>query len=249
MSPARLLQIAAPLLLLCGCAHTVEYDLEPTDRVMGRRINKVVEVKKFADKIPKRTADTIKLNGETWRTNPQRGYTAADLAYSVSGMYSKHLEQSGLFRNVIYKGNDEGLPTSPAEAQLMLTGTITEYSVRGRVNPGAEMKSTVGKFFGLTGRVASVIANLDEETVILVKITLKDVTLRETKTGRVLWKDSITVTKRYDADYEEAGARAVYDNADDCLKEAIAELIQRMNRRLEKKPAAVKRAKTGKKRR
>jgi len=243
MSPAWLLAIAASLLLLSGCAHTVEYELEPTDRVMGRRINKVVEVKKFTDNIPKRTADTVKIGGETWRTNPQRGYTAADVAYSVSGMYARHLEQSGLFRNVIYKGNHEGPATSPAEAQLQLSGTITEYSVRGRVNPGAELKSTVGGFFGLTGRVAAAVANLDEETVIMVKITLKDVTLRETKTGRVLWKDSITMTRRYDADFEEAGARAVYDNADDCLKEAVAELIVRMSRHLEKKTAAAKKAK------
>ena len=56
------------------------------------------------------------------------------------------------------------------------------------------------------------------------------------------------MSKRYDADYEEAGARAVYDNADDCLKEAVSELIQRMARKLEKSPGRTGRSTAKKKR-
>ncbi len=226
------------VLLFSGCAHTVEYDLTEQDRAFARKINKVVEVKHFTDKTPRRSEAVVKIDGERWRTNPARGYTDANLSYSVSSMVARHLDHSGLFRDVVYKGGFEEADTLPTGAPLVLTGTITEYSILGRVNRGAELKETVAGFFGWMGRAAGAVANLGEETELRVKITLKDVQLKEVRTGRVLWKDTISLYRKYaEADYETAGARAVYDNADDCLRDAVNELIRRMARKLEHPPA------------
>ena len=231
----KTLLLTTALLLLSGCAHTVEYDLSDQDRVLDRKMNKVVEVKKFADKIPSRKDGVVKIDGEYWRTNPKRGYTEADVAYSVSSMVARHLDHSGIFRGVIFKGGFEETATPPSEAPLALTGTIAEYSVMGRVNRGAELKDTASGFFGWMGQAAGAVANVGEETELRVKITFKDVTLREIRSGRVLWRDSITLCRRYQgADYEESGSRAVYDVADRCLKDIVSEIVRRLDRKLSK---------------
>ena len=240
--------LVSTLLLLSGCAHTVEYDLTANDRVRGRRISKVVEVKKFEDKIPLNKARVVRIDGQTWRTNPERGYTEGDLAFSLTGMVAKHLEQSGLFRNVIYKGGFEDSGSWSNESQWVLTGVIAEYSVLGKVNKKAETKARVAGLLGTPGRVIGAVANLNEETEIRVKITLQDVTLKDVKSGRILWKDSITCTNRYHDDFEAAAAGPVYDPADVALKAAVSELIQRMARKLEKSPGHTGRSTAKKKR-
>ncbi|MEK7854805.1 MAG: hypothetical protein AAB288_01860, partial [Acidobacteriota bacterium] len=51
--------ILAVAILASGCAHTVEYDLSQQDKVSGKKISQVVEVKKFMDSIPKRTEGVV----------------------------------------------------------------------------------------------------------------------------------------------------------------------------------------------
>lgn len=235
------LLLCSALLLLSGCAHTVEYDLKENEQIGSRKFNKVVEVKKFADKIPYVRSHVVMIDGQKWRTNPERGYTQGDLAYSLSDMIARHLDKTGMFRNVIYKGGFEETPTSPKEAQWMLTGVISEYSVMGKVNVEAETKATVAGFFGTPGRVAGAIANSYEDTEIRIRITLSNVTLKDVRTGKILWRDTITGTRLSNADFEAAGAGPVYDPPDELLKEIVSELFRRMDKKLEKAPARKKR--------
>jgi hypothetical protein len=235
MRPSYALAIVLALtsLLFGSCTHTVEYPLTVHDKVTRQKISRVVEVKKFEDKVPLRRDAVVDIDGEPWRTNPIRGYTGQDVAASVSPMIAQHLDHSGLFKKVIYRGADRAAATTHArEAQLILDGKITKYTVMGRINQPAEMKSTASSFFGLTGRVAGLIANLGENTEIRVTVELSDVKLKDARTGRVLWTDSVVVTKKYKADYEAAHARAVYDEADACLKQAVSELIRRMSKKV-----------------
>lgn len=223
-------------MFLFGCAHTVEYDLTDADRASGQKINQLVEVKKFADAIPKRTSDTVVIGGETWRINPQRGYTGGDIAYSVSSMVARHLDHSGLFRGTIYKGgfDEDSIPTG---APLILTGTVAEYSVMGRVNRGAELKETASGFFGLTGMAVRAVANIDEETEWRVKITLKNIQLKQARTGQILWRDTLSLSRRcVGADYEAAGTQAVYNHVDACLKDLVSEMVRRMDKKIAPRP-------------
>ena len=224
--------ILAVAILASGCAHTVEYDLSQQDKVSGKKISQVVEVKKFMDSIPKRTEGVVVIDGEDWRTNPQRGYKNEDVAGSVTTMVARHLGHSDLFTGVVCKEAKEKPKKDPGEPSLILTGTITEYSVFGKVNELGETTSGVASMFGLAGALAGLAANSDENTELRVKVELKNLELKDVKTGKVLWRDYIAVNKHITEDFEAAHPQAVYNYADEGLKEAVDQMIKRMSAQL-----------------
>jgi osmotically-inducible protein OsmY len=101
--------------------------------------------------------------------------------------------------------------------------------VEGRVNKGAEGTVLTGAAVGgLIGALLTSGATAGQKTDIKATVSLRDVTLREIGSTNVLWHDTITVSTNFTAHFSAADEPAVFNHADNCLKQAVTELIQNL---------------------
>jgi hypothetical protein len=214
---------AVAILAVCGvgCTHTIQYKLTKDDRWTGPQVDKVLAVERFADETVPQTNRVVRIDRFDWRTNFRPMYKDKEIANGVSAMIAKHLERSGLFRKVTY-GQD------PATADLKLSGTIGQYWALARVNKGAELTQAAVAGFGLIGALLGSAATAGEKTLILAQVELRDVTLEEVSSGRVLWRDTIQSATDSTAYFGEASEPIVYKHADVCLKRAVSEMITKI---------------------
>ena len=61
-------------LMGAGCAHTVQYKLDPVDRFAGPQIEKTVTVKTFGDETVPPPAGVARIGDYDWRNNVRSGY-------------------------------------------------------------------------------------------------------------------------------------------------------------------------------
>ena len=213
------LLILLPLLLAVGCAHTVQYKLTKGDRWPGSPVDAVLRVTTLADQTVPTMEKTVEEPPYTWRTNYRDKYKNKEIDNGVTAMVINHLRQSGLFKDVIEQN-------SQRHADMELSGTIAEYTARGRVNKGAENAVMTGAVLGsLIGVGITSAATANEKTEIHATVTLGDLTLRDTASTNVLWHDTITVSTNFTAHWSAADEDAVFQYPDDCLKSAVGELI------------------------
>ena len=240
--------LALCLVWLCvGCAHTVNYKLTDADRWSGEKLDKVLRVQQFVDQTPppemteraarpdlhqpaSQVASRSRQEGDyTWRINYRDGYANKEIANGVTKMIVKHLKYTGLFRDVT-----EGSSSKPADYEL--TGSISLYHAEGRVNKGAETAVAVGSGFGLIGVLTTYGATAKEKTTIHADVELRDLSVTDSVQHQPLWNDTVSVSTNFDAPFEAASEPIVFTHADNCLKQAVTELIQRLAARLSKEP-------------
>jgi len=210
------------VLALTGCGHRVRYYLNEEDFWRGQRIGKTVAVQSFNDTSTAQTQRVVKIEQFTWRTNARDGYRNKEIAQGVTTMVASHLHRSKLFTKA-------GVEGQIADADWQLSGTITEYSSMARANKGAEAAfytmAVAGGFMGsLVGAAGTGLAT----TEVHASAELSDLTLKDTSTGEVLWQDSIRVSTNYVDHWSKGSTTAVYQHADECLKQAVAEMIRRL---------------------
>lgn len=213
-------------LVSAGCAHTVNYKLTQSERWPEAKLDKTLAVTTFADDTVPQEAKTIQVDVYTWRTNYRSRYKNKEIADAVSAMIAKHLKHSGLFKDVSY-GQGGG------SADLELSGTISEYVAKGRVNKGAEDTVVAAAGFGLVGALLGFAATSGQKTEIHAAVALEDVTLKDLSTGQILFRDSIRSETNFVARFTAADEPAVFRHADECLKQAVGQLITKLADRLQ----------------
>ena len=213
-------------LLLCGlgfvvsgCKHHVAYRLTETDRWGGQMIAGVLFVKPFADSSPAITNKQERVGKETWRFNYRSGYAKTNLNDELTSAIVKHLSHSGLFTKV----------TSKADMNFdwSLSGTLTEFKTRARVNDKAETIQTVTAGFGLLGAIIGSASTAKMNSDIQTSVKIEPVTLSD-KTGRIVWQDAISVATNRTVNFGEANEYAVFYHTDAALKQAVNEIIRRI---------------------
>lgn len=226
-------------LLTVGCSHTVKYKLTDADRWTGAKIDKVIRVQTFVDQTPppammdrpaqpdlhkpatRIAARTVIEDGRTWRINYRDGYKNHEIATGVTHMLARHLQHAGLFKNVI-EGAD-------APADYELTGTITTYRAAGEPSVGAETAVMVGAGAGgLLGALVTAGATAGMKSEIRAAVELRAVALTDLQQTKPVWTDTISVSTNFTAHWQQADVPVVFHHADACLKQAVAELIQRL---------------------
>jgi hypothetical protein len=204
-----------------GCAHTINYKTTDKDRWRGTRSDKIAAVQKFEDQAPAFTNDSVQIDRREWTVNFRDRYKDKEIANGVSLMIATHLDQSGLFKKVVFG--------SSSEAEYELGGTISKYSAMGRMNKGAYYgtltASVLGSFLGC-GIAMLATSGVDEP--MQAEVELRDVHLKDLKTGQVVWRDTINVSTNYNAFWLEADIGATCQRADECLRRAVNEMIQRL---------------------
>lgn len=205
-----------------GCAHSIQYKLTSADRWSGVIIEKTVVVKTFKDDtVPPAQAETHE-GAYTWRHNVRDGYKDKEIAHGVTAMIAQHLSYSGLFKQVRFEEDED-------RADLVLTGTITEYSVSARVNKGAETTMNASAGFGAIGALLAAAVTAREQTEIICDVKLLYLELRDRLSGQIVWQDAIEVRRDFSAYFTQAAQGVLYRHADDCLKEVVAEMIGRIS--------------------
>jgi hypothetical protein len=178
-----------------------------------------VAVGTFTDRTPPETRKKVEEGDQTWRTNYRARYANTNLGEDVSKLIAAHLTHSGLFERVTTE--------STAGADFVLSGTLSEYSAMGKINSAAETGQAVAAGFGLVGALVGAASTAGSETEIRVSLKLDDLKLAR-KSGDLLWQDSITVRTNFSAHFNNAGEAMVFKHADEALKTAVAEMIQRI---------------------
>jgi len=207
------------LLALTGCTHSVKYKLTAEDQWKGAKISKTIAVATFVDQTTPETNKVTRIEDSTWRTNYRSRYANTNLGAEVSAMIARHLAHSGLFANVVTNVN--------SGADLVLSGTLSEYSSKARVNTGAETGRAVAGGFGLFGALLGAAATSGSKTEIRVSVKMDDLKLAG-KDGGICWKDSILIRKDFPAHFDNAAPSVVFVHPDNALKEAVADMIQRL---------------------
>ena len=216
---SRLGIFVVSLLVLTGCSHTVKYKLDAKDRWQGAKLDKVVRVDTFAEENAVYASNHTTLKGKESRTNARKGYKDKDVAKSVSDMVARHLAHSGLFKEVVRNNS------KPAD--VVLSGTIKEYKSAATVNSAAEGVQAGTAGFGLVGALIGAASTSGMKSDVETKIEIAPVTLADSS-GKVIWKDSLKANKSFSAHFSASNRSAVYAHADELLKEAVNELIQKL---------------------
>ena len=218
MRNLKSLLFVALLALASGCSHTVSYKLTEKDRWTGPKIDKVLRVVPLEDRTSASTNRVIHADGGKWRTNYRKGYPNGELAPGVSAMIAKHLAHSGLFKKVVYGGEQAG--------DLELTGSLQEYSAMGRIHATAEGIQAGTAGFGLVGALVGSASTWKMETEVRAAVKLEQLKLIDTATQAPLWTGSIGLSTNYPASFQAAGEMVVFHHSDALLKQAVSELIQ-----------------------
>ncbi len=206
-------------LLAVGCAHTVQYKLTDSDRWHGSPVDSVLRVNLLADQTTPTTETTIEKPPYTWRTNYRSGYRDKEIANAVTEMVIAHLRYSGLFKDVVNQ-------SSPMHADLELNGSIADFTAQARVNRGAEDGVMISAILGsVVGVLITSAAVAHQKSEIRATVGLDDLTLRDAGSTNVFWHDTITVSTNFNASWTEADEDAVFKHADNCLKAAVAQLV------------------------
>jgi hypothetical protein len=216
------------VLVMTGCAHSVNYKLTEQDRWRGARLDKVVRVQTFQDQSTPVTAATFKDGAYLYRTNYRAKYANKQIADGVTAMVIKHLQHAGIFRNVVPA-------SSSVPADYELTATITQYYAQGRVNTDAETTAMIaGSGGGLLGALLSEGLTAGDKTEIQANVEFRPVTLTAIGDGTTVWSDTVNVATNFTASWRAASEPVIFQHADNCLKDAVAELIRRLASVLEK---------------
>jgi hypothetical protein len=215
----RMLFLLLALPLLAGCVHTVQYKLTESDRWTGPKIHGTLYVQSFADKSTPLTNKVEHINKEEWRTNYRKGYDTTNLSAQVTAAIVKQLAFSGLFTRVT-----SGKETN---ADYRLSGTLADFQTRGRANGVAEGIQAGSAGFGLIGALVGTASTSGMKSEIQTSVILGDLQLAG-KSDESLWHDSITVTNDVTLAFQEANEYAVFNHADQALKEAVSEMIRRL---------------------
>jgi hypothetical protein len=214
----RIFQLALLLPLLAGCAHTVKYKLDESDRWTGPKIDGMVYLKPFVDKAPRTTNKVERVNKEVWRTNYRGGYDNTNLTDEVTAMIEKHLAYSGLFSSVTNK---------EANAKYILSGTLTDFQTHGLANEKAEDIQAASAGFGLLGAIVGSASTAKMKSEIKTSVVLSDVQLAD-QTGTPLWHDSISVSNDVKVAFQEADRMLIFNHPDQGLRQAVNEMIHRL---------------------
>jgi hypothetical protein len=217
--PRKLLTFLLPI-MLTGCMHTVGYKLTESDRWTGPKIQGVLCVQPITDSTVYGIADwkpQHTTNG-VWTVNSRGGYNHPNLTGEVTAMVSKHLAYSGLFTKV---------QSSDTNADYILSGTLAEFRVNGRVNRKAEVIMEASAGFGAIGALIGAGATSDMKSEVKTSVKLDKLQIAG-KAGQVLWQDSIGVDHDDNVSFAYAEGPAMYEFPDKALKEAVGLLIQRL---------------------
>jgi hypothetical protein len=231
------------LLLLAACigcssGHVVKYKLGRADTWGGPPVSGVLRVMPLVDQTTPVTVKAVKEGEYTYRPNTREFYRQQEIANNVTEMLIKHLKASGLFKDVVNHN-------STATATLELTGTIADYSSRGRVNKGAETTQLTCLCIGipfvpigpLIGNLIGAGITAGAKTDVEASVSLKDMTLRPVGGTQVLWQDTINVRTNFTAHWSHAYPLNVMKHADNCLQPAVNEMIQQVGKTLSAQPA------------
>ena len=218
----RLSVVTCALLSCVGCGHTIQYKVRAEDQWRGPRTDKVVRVIPFSDEVSHFDFDKTEEDDRTWYTNPLSGYKDDEISTALSKMVATHLDESQLFRKVTLNG------TTGADYEL--SGAISRYASKGRLNQGAYY-GTLGAAVagGLAGYGIAMLATSGIKEPWEVEVELRDVQLKDLTSGKVVWQDTIGVSTNAKAYWiNAADYGAIYQRADHGLRDVVNEMIRRM---------------------
>jgi len=150
---------------------------------------------------------------ETWDVTRDSNHRPA-VAVGITQMLAKHIAATQMFRQVTVS------TTSPAEADLVLTGTIRVFEGRKQSRPVAE---ALASQFSLVGAVTAATQDVRYEG----DTDLADVKLIDVVMGAVLWQGDATGHVRGEAAVN-ADQAEIYRVANRSLRAAVSDLLHQL---------------------
>jgi hypothetical protein len=218
--------VLAWAMLALGCSHTVKYKLAESDRWRGTARPEILRVDAFVENGAVPLDEEVLIGQKRCRTNARKRYKPEPAA-AVTDMVATHLAHSGLFRKVI-RGTSE-------PADLILSGTISNYTATAIINDAAESISVSSSTMGLAGAIIGSLATAGMKTDIAGKVELSPITLRD-NSGNLLWQGSAVASTNFTAHFKQGGRGAIYKYPDDLLKRAVNDLVQKLSQASSSKP-------------
>jgi ABC-type lipoprotein release transport system permease subunit len=233
MNRAFVALMAFTAFFLVGCAHTISYKMTDADRLNGKQITGVLCVQPFLDNTFSDHAIAITnkvgyTTNDTWRLNYRKKYNSTNLSAEVTGMIMKQISYSGLFTNVVL-----GTATN---ADWYLSGTLAQFIAMGQVNEDAEEREAVlaglgagtgGAIGGALGVIIGNATTAHMKSIIKTIVKLDELKVSD-RTGKVYWRDSITISNCVTASFHDANAGYIFNYPDWALKEAVTKMIVHM---------------------
>ncbi len=213
---------------LSGCqTHNISYPLmnaqKATDSSQGKS-RKSLRVDLFDDTASKEQNIHTKRGSEFWRINGREGYPGGQIAPGVSRMIARHLKHSETFSTVSGPGS--------SNADLILKGTIAEFSASGKINVKAEKALAGGSLAGVGGAAVAGAGQRAETTKVFSKVRLTNLRIVDAKTGRTVWTTGQITSSSSQAktQFLKADADVLFRRADWELRRAVDQLKQRLSK-------------------
>lgn len=221
MKNFRLLFLASAVAaLFSSCAHQISYPLTASD-LTSKRVNGSLKVEQFQDSVPREDKINVLVDGQYYRVNGREGYPGGQIAPGVSKQIAKHLDHSGLFTDV------QG-PNGGGGTDYTLSGTVTEFNATGIPNKKAENALVMGAAIGsLAGAGVVAAATKDKQTQVSSEVELRNLKLRDNRTGRTVWSRGTVRSSSSDdsVHFLQADAPRLYERADGELKKAVKQIV------------------------
>tara|TARA_R110002096_G_scaffold173997_17_gene349673 strand:- start:2671 stop:3363 length:693 start_codon:yes stop_codon:yes gene_type:complete len=223
--PSVLLLLAATL-GLSSCVHQVGYPLMQSDKVSGTKRGTTLRVELLRDLAPRDQRINVRVGSQHWRVTGREGYREGEIAGEVTRAVTKHLRHSGVFAQVLG-------PNQSGHADYVLSGSIADFNASGQVQPDAERALLIGSIASTPGAAAAGIATKNRRTQVSSVAHLKDLKIRDARTGQVVWSRQEIVKRSVEqnAHFLQADAAVLYRRADWELRRAVNEMAQDINRR------------------
>ncbi|MFT5465600.1 MAG: hypothetical protein ACI8UO_000695 [Verrucomicrobiales bacterium] len=210
---------------LSSCSHQISYSLTEEDKWGRSHIPGSLRVETFKDRSPRDEKINVRIGDDVWRVNGREGYPGGQIAPGVSKQVARHIDHSGLFEKVYYPGQG-------GDADYVLTGTIQDYNATGRVNRKAENTVIIGAAAAsLAGAAVGAAATSGATTEVSHSVELRDVRLKRSNGGTVWSRGRLTrKDEEKGVHFLKADPPALYNRADDQLKDITEDVIEGMGR-------------------
>ncbi len=222
MNTAKVILLALTgLLVLSGCSQPITYSLDDIPRAVNSPfadntlgVETLEDVREPSKRPPWYEEQRItQREGKDWWFNDDREYKNKCVAPWITEMVVKHLNQSGLFHSVTLKEK------AKSDTDYILQGEIKKFE-------GYKAKSIaaqIGAQLGLIGALATAgVTSQYEATTVFNNVKLIRRDSQET-----IWQGVIEGKIEGD-DYADAYGWSAYAKANESLKEAVNQLIDKL---------------------
>lgn len=216
----RRLAVSLCALGVMSCGHTIGYTLPDTYKTDAAPIDKVLRINAVVDKATFNSSSKVIRDGVSSRGISAAGYRDGTVGPGVTAMLVKHFQFAGHFKAVLG-------PDDAAEADLDLSVELVEFDSLISLAPTA---GADGGAFGLMGNVSAA-SRAQTRAMRRVRVEFSNATVRD-RSGQVLATETASAKDDKEVSAAEREGEQVYVNADNTLREAIAQLADKLAKSL-----------------